>query len=49
MPNLSNFIFFLRKVSYYNLNSPIIQKLPEFSQYLKSTLLQLKKWNDLIN
>ena len=36
-------------LNYYNLNSPIIQKLPEFSQYLKSTLLQLKKWNDLIN
>lgn len=36
-------------LEYYNLNSPLIQKLPEFSQYLKSTLLQLKKWNDIIN
>jgi hypothetical protein len=36
-------------LEYYNFNSPVIQKLPEFSQYLKSTLLQLKKWNDLIN
>lgn len=35
-------------LEYYNFNSPLIQKLPEFSQYLKSTLLQLKKWNDQI-
>jgi hypothetical protein len=33
----------------YNLSCPIVQKLPGFSKYLKSTLLQLKKWNDLIN
>jgi hypothetical protein len=36
-------------LEYYNLSCPIIQKLPEISQYLNSTLLQLKKWNDLIN
>lgn len=36
-------------LEYYNLSCPIIQRLPEFSQYLNSTLLQLKKWNDLIN
>ena len=36
-------------LEYYNLSCPIIQKLPGFSQNLNSTLLQLKKWNDLIN
>lgn len=35
-------------LEYYNLNCPIIQKLPEFTQYLDSTLLQLKKWNNII-
>lgn len=35
-------------LEYYNLNCPIIQKLPEFAQYLNSTLLQLKKWNNTI-
>ena len=36
-------------LEYYNLSCPIIQRLPEFSKYLNSTLLQLKKWNDVIN
>lgn len=36
-------------LEYYNLNCPVVQKLPEFTQYLDSTLLQLKKWNELIN
>lgn len=36
-------------LEYYNLSCPIIQKLPEFTQYLNSALSQLKKWNDLIS
>jgi HEPN domain-containing protein len=36
-------------LEYYNFSCPIIQKLPEFLEYLNLTLLQLKKWNDLIN
>ena len=36
-------------LEYYNLSCPIIKRLPEFSKYLNSTLLQLKKWNDNIN
>lgn len=35
-------------LEYFNLNCPIIQKLPEFTQYLDSTLLQLKVWNNVI-
>ena len=35
-------------LEYYNLHCPIIQKLPEFTQYLDSTLLQLRKWNNII-
>ena len=35
-------------LEYYNLGCPLIQKLPEFTQYLDSTLLQLKKWNNQI-
>lgn len=33
-------------LEYYNLNCPIIQKLPEFTQNLNLALLQIKKWND---
>lgn len=36
-------------LEYYNLSCPIIKRLPEFSKYLNTTLLQLKKWNDHIN
>lgn len=36
-------------LEYYNLSCPIIQKLPEFTQYLNSALSPLKKWNDLIS
>jgi len=32
---------------YYNLRKPIIKKLPVFSNYLNSTLKQLKKWNKI--
>ncbi|MDD7885054.1 HEPN domain-containing protein [Flavivirga sp. 57AJ16] len=32
-------------LKYYNLSLPIIQKLPELTDYLNSALLQLKKWN----
>lgn len=35
-------------LEYYNLNCPVIQKLPEFTQFLNSALLQLKKWNNII-
>lgn len=34
---------------YYNINCPIIQKLPEFTQCLDVTLLQLKNWNNQIS
>jgi len=36
-------------LEYYNLSCPIIQKLPEFTQYLESTLFQLKDWNNRIS
>ena len=35
-------------LEYYNLNCPVIQKLPGFTQFLNSALLQLKKWNNII-
>jgi HEPN domain-containing protein len=32
-------------LKYYNLRRPIVKKLPEFTRHLKSSLIQLKKWN----